>query len=361
MVINIKILQIITSSNWAGAQRVVYDIVKGIKEKTLKENQIDVVVGNEGVLSNKLRDIGINVYIIKELQREISIRNDFIAYTKVYKLIKKNKYDVVHCHSTKAGIIGRMAAQKLGVRKIVRTRHGYWPIFQYKGIKRKLATMVERYFTKMTTDLVHISKSDEEISRKLKIGNDKMYRLVYNQIHVENVKKGILRSELGLDPDIRIIGNVSRVENQKNPLEFVEIANEYFQKNDNNNTKFVWVGDGSLLKEVEEAINHYGLKDKVLFIGFKENGQDYLADFNLLLMTSKWEGVPISILEAIELNIPILSTNVGGIKEIIGEDNIFRDKKDALKKLENLEKIKQVEYFSDKKMWEEYYNVYNNS
>ena len=78
----------------------------------------------------------------------------------------------------------------------------------------------------------------------------------------------------------------------------------------------------------EQAINYVkklNLEGKVKFIGFRENGIDYMNDFDLLLLTSNWEGVPITILEAIELNIPILSTEVGGIKEIIGESSVFNE------------------------------------
>jgi glycosyltransferase involved in cell wall biosynthesis len=320
----VKILQIITKADWAGAQRIVYEICKLAKEDTRIE--MEVAVGEKGILEEKLRnELGITVHTIKNLIHPIKPFVDLKGYRELKNLIKQNNYDVVHCHSTKAGILGRLAASKLKTDKIIYTVHGYWAILQYEGIKRKLATLINRYLAKKTTDLVLISKSDIGLSKKMKIGNEAKYRLIYNKITVEKdkIKKGVLRKELNLDQDIKIIGNVSRVDNPKNPFLFVNIAKEYLKNNDN--VLFVWVGDGRLKEQAINYVKKLNLEDKVKFIGFRENGIDYMNDFDLLLLTSNSEGVPITILEAIELNIPILSTDVGGIKEIIGESSVFNE------------------------------------
>jgi len=318
----VKVLQIITKADWAGAQRIVYEICKLVKEDTKIE--MEVAVGEKGILEEKLRnELGITVHTIKNLIHPIKPVVDLKGYRELKKLIKQNNYDVVHCHSTKAGILGRFAASKLRTNKIIYTVHGYWPILQYEGIKRKMAILLERFLAKKTTDLVLISKSDIDLSKKMKIGSEDKYRLIYNKITMEKdkIKKGVLRKELNINQDTKIIGNVSRVDNPKNPFLFVDIAKEYLKNNDK--TLFVWVGDGRLKEQAINYVKKSNLEDKVKFIGFKENGIDYMNDFNLLLLTSNWEGVPITILEAIELNIPILSTDVGGIKEIIGESSVF--------------------------------------
>lgn len=320
----VKVLQIITKADWAGAQRIVYEICKLAKEDTKIE--MEVAIGEKGILEEKLRnELGITVHTIKNLIHPIKPVVDLKGYRELKNLIKQNNYDVVHCHSTKAGILGRLAASKLNTDKIIYTVHGYWPILQYEGIKRKIAILLERFLAKKTTDLVLISKSDIDLSKKMKIGNEDKYRLIYNKITVEKdkIKKGVLRKELNINNDTKIIGNVSRVDNPKNPFLFVDIAKEYLKNNDN--TLFVWVGDGKLKEQAINYVKKLNLEDKVKFIGFRENGIDYMNDFDLLLLTSNWEGVPITILEAIELNIPILSTDVGGIKEIIGDNSVFNE------------------------------------
>ena len=322
----IKVLQIITKAEWAGAQRVVYEICKMAKQ--YNNINMEVATGESGILVDKLeKDLGIKVHVLKKLVHPINPFIDYKGYKEIKRLIKENNYDAVHCHSTKAGILGRLAANKLGVKKVIYTVHGYWPILQYEGIKRKIAIFLERYLANKTTDLVLISKSDIELSKRMKIGNEKKYRLIYNKITVEKDKigKGVLRKELNVDNNIKIIGNVSRVDDQKNPFLFIDIANEYLKNN--NNVVFVWVGDGNLIQQAKNYAEKLNLKEKVKFIGFRQNGIEYMKDFDLLLLTSSWEGVPITILEAIELKIPILSTDVGGIKEIIGKDSVFETPK----------------------------------
>ena len=318
----IKVLQIITKAEWAGAQRVVYEICKISKE--YQNLKIEVATGENGILVDKLeKDLGIKVHVLKNLIHPINAFIDYKGYKEIERLIRENHYDVVHCHSTKAGILGRLAANKVGVKRIIRTVHGYWPILQYHGIRRKMAIFLERYLAKRTTDLVLISKSDVELSKRMKIGDEEKYRLIYNRITVEKdkIENGLLRKELNVDNNIRIIGNVARVDNQKNPFLFIDIANEYLKEN--NDVLFVWVGDGSLIQQAKDYVEKLNLKEKVKFIGFRQNGIEYMKDFDLLLLTSNWEGVPITILEAIELKIPILSTDVGGIKEIIGKNSVF--------------------------------------
>lgn len=352
----VKVLQIITKADWAGAQRIVYEICKIAKEDTKIE--MEVAVGEKGILEEKLRnELGITVHTIKNLIHPIKPVVDLKGYRELKNLIKQNNYDVVHCHSTKAGILGRLAASKLKTNKIIYTVHGYWPILQYEGTKRKMAIVLERFLAKKTTDLVLISKSDIDLSKKMKIGNEEKYRLIYNKITVEKdkIKKGVLRKELNINKETKIIGNVSRVDNPKNPFLFVDIAKEYLKNNDN--TLFVWVGDGKLREKAINYVKKSNLEDKVKFIGFRENGVDYLNDFDLLLLTSNWEGVPITILETIELNIPILSTDVGGIKEIIGESSVFNEVENISERINeklnfNSHKIFIKDNFSD------YLNLY---
>lgn len=352
----VRVLQIITKADWAGAQRIVYEICKLAKEDTKIE--MEVAVGEKGILEEKLRnELGITVHTIKNLIHPIKPIVDLKGYRELKNLIKENNYNVVHCHSTKAGILGRLAASKLKTDKIIYTVHGYWPILQYEGLKRKMAVLLERYLAKRTTNLVLISKSDIDLSKKMKIGNEDKYRLIYNKITVEKdkIKKGILRKELNINQDTKIIGNVSRVDEQKNPFLFVDIAKEYLKNNDN--TLFVWIGDGRLKEQAINYVKKLNLEDKVKFIGFRENGIDYLNDFDLLLLTSNWEGVPITILEAIELNIPIFSTDVGGIKEIIGESSVFNEVENISEKINekinsNTNKVFIKDNFSD------YLNLY---
>ena len=354
----IRVLQVITKGEWAGAQRVVYEIGKYIKENRNNEIDLEVAAGDDGLLLHKLSELGIKVYVLKYLKREINPVIDYKGYREMEKLILENRYDVVHCHSTKAGILGRLAANKLRVDKVIYTVHGFWPIFQYKGFRQNIAIMIERYMARRTTHMVFISKSDIEIAKHLKIYHSKTSNLIYNSITLPQVVKSSLRSELNVNDDVKIIGNISRVGEQKNPIRFVKIANEYIKLYDDNHTVFVWIGDGPLIDEVKHLIEEYGIANKVFFIGFRDHAERYMIDLNLLLMTSNWEGMPITILEAIGLNVPILSSDVGGISEIIGKNHVYDVSLTNQEIASNLNSTNIPIHYSYSNMPEKYVDLY---
>lgn len=319
----IRVLQIITRADWAGAQRVVYEISKYIKDNEASGIEMEVAVGDNGILAERLRSLGIIVHVLKFLRHNIDPVIDLRGYFEIKKLILRMNFDIVHCHSTKAGVLGRLAGYRLHRNRIIYTIHGFWPVFQYKGIKRKLALAVERFLKSITTDMVFVSKSDIKIAEDLGLSDNLRNRLIYNSVNIPKVGKRLLKRELNISEGTRIIGNVARVDEQKDPFRFVEVAKKYFDMYKDDLVKFVWVGDGRLLEDIKYLIKKYNLEEKVIFTGFRDRGEEYMADFDLLFMTSRWEGVPITILEACELKVPILSTDVGGVREIIGENNVF--------------------------------------
>lgn len=329
---------VITKADWAGAQRVVYEIAKYVMDNSINL-KIDVAVGSNGLLCDKLKELGVNVIELKELKHPINPSNDIKGYKELVELIKKNKYDVVHAHSTKAGMLARMAAKKCKVKNIIYTVHGWWPILQYAGFKRRMAALVEAYMATKCTSLVFICEKDIEIAKKYHIGKQSQFVTIYNSITVPTPLSNVIRKEFNLPMDCKIIGNVSRIDKQKNPMMFVKIAEEHIKSNDN--VYYVWVGNGELENQVQQVITEKNLQDKIKFIGFRENGIDYINDFDVLLMTSEAEGMPITVLEALSLNKPIVSTDVGGIKEMVSETNIF-DSQDKLTDI--VELIENVEY-----------------
>ncbi len=356
----IKVLNIITKSDWAGAQRIVYEICKCALESP--NAIIEVAIGDEGILADKLRLLGIKVHVLNNLVHPITPLKDLCGFFELVKLIQAENYDVVHCHSTKAGILGRMAAKVCNVRRRIYTVHGWWPILRYSNrFVRSMAVSVERLMALMTTDLVLISQSDLEAARQMKIGSDRIYQLIPNAISIENnADSGVLRREQGIEASTVIVGNVARVDAQKNPDLFIEIAKEF----DDDSTVFVWLGDGPDLERVRDEIKSSKLEDKIRFIGFRENGIDYMNDFDVLFMTSRSEGVPITILEAVALEKKIFSSDVGGIKEFAGNKNVYKldsSMETIVKKLEEIIEAQPVQYaVLPNRMCSDYFRLYNN-
>jgi len=301
---------------------VVYALVKGLSNNYKNEIEIEVACGREnGMLIKELKDIGIKVHVVPNLVREISPLRDLKAYYELKKIIKQGNFDVVHVHSSKAGILGRIAAKRCGVRKIIYTVHGSWSIEQYSGIKRKFFILVERLAAKYCDNIVFLCQREKEKAKKWGIGTEYQYVIIPNAIlPIENATKGLLRNELGISEDIKIVGNVARLEPPKNPIRFLNIAKSIISHM--NNVVFVWIGgnvvDDVYREKIEEFLKiNRELENKVFFLPFRKDAIELMADFDVFLLTSDSEGMPLSVLEARSLGIPVVSTDVGCISEII--------------------------------------------
>lgn len=353
-----KVLNVITKSDWAGAQRIVYEICKFSCES--QTATIEVAIGDEGILADKLRLLGIKVHILNNLVHPITPLKDLSGFFELANLIRSENYDVVHCHSTKAGILGRLAAKFCRVSRIIYTVHGWWPIYRFSNrFVRSVAISVERVMALMTTDLVLISQSDLDSAREMKIGSDRIYQLIPNAITIDkNSDSGALRRELEIGIGTVIVGNVARVDAQKNPDLFIEVAKKF----NDDSAVFVWVGDGPDLERIRDDIRNSGFEDEIRFIGFRENGIDYMNDFEVLFMTSRSEGVPITILEAMALNKKIFSSDVGGIREFAGSKNIYNldtPIEEITKQLEEVIKAPSCQYdVLPNRMCNDYFRLY---
>lgn len=338
----IKVLQLITRSDWAGGQKVLYSIVYGLKKYYPDKFEVEVACGPEnGQLIEELKKINVKVNVISDLMREISPLKDLRAYFQIKKLIRNEKYDVVHCHSSKAGFLGRIAAKRSGVGNIIYTVHGWWPIEQYNGIKRKIFILAERFAARFCDKIVLLCKRDLDKARQWKIGKEEQYTIIPNAIiPIENVQKGKLRKELGLDEKTKIIGNVARLDPPKNPLRFLNIAQQVLKERED--VVFVWIGGsivddyyGSLVKKWLE--NHSQEAERIYFLPFRKDAIELMADFDVFLLTSDAEGMPLVVLEALSLGIPVVSTDVGCVEELT--NSVFKDDRKGVEFLVALDKL----------------------
>jgi len=318
-----RCLEIVTRSDWAGAQKVVYTITRGIKEKYGNEMDIEVACGNgTGVLISELEKIGVRVHVVPDLIRELSLGRDLRTYFQIKKIIKEGQFDVVHLHSSKVRILGGMAARKLKVKDIVYTVHGWWHIEQYTGLKRNIFILAERIGARYSDKLVFLCKRDMQKAKNWKIGKETQYAIIPNAIIPESaIKKGSLRRELGIKDDVKIVGNMARLDPPKNPVRFLETAKIVLNRM--SNVVFVWIGgstvEDKLGNQVEEWLEKNSqIADKFYFLPFRKDATELMADFDVFLLTSDSEGMPLVILEAVEHGVPVVSTDVGCVEEMIG-------------------------------------------
>ena len=329
----IKVLQLITRSDWAGGQKVLYSIVYGLKKYYPDKFEVEVACGPEnGQLIEELKKINVKVNVISDLMREISPLKDLRAYFQIKKLIRNEKYDVVHCHSSKAGFLGRIAAKRSGVGNIIYTVHGWWGIEQYKGLKGKLFILAERFAAKFCSKIVLLCHRDLLKAREWKIGKDSQYVIIPNALIPQPpAPKGKLRKELGIPENIKIVGNVARLDPQKNPIRFLEVTKQVLKERDD--VIFVWIGgsivDDSYGKLVQRWLDeHPDVAKNVHFLPFRKDAVELMADFDVFMLTSDSEGMPLVVLEALSQGIPVVSTDVGCVGEInsiVSTTNTFDD------------------------------------
>ena len=317
-----KVLQLVTRSDWAGAQKVLYTLVIGLKQQFSEDFEVEIVCGQyDGTLISELEELGFKVHVITDLVREISPIKDLKAFLQIYKLLRQNNYGIIHCHSSKVRLLGGIAAKIAKVKKVIYTIHGWWHVEQYSGLKRRLSIVAERLAACFADKIVLLCKKDLEKARSWKIGKDPQYEIIPNAIvPIEEVQKGQLRKELGIDESVKIIGNVARLDPPKNPIRFLETAKLVLSKKDD--VVFVWIG-GSVVddyygKEVQKWLeNNSYLKEKIHFLPFRKDAIQLMSDFDVFLLTSDSEGMPLVVLEALALGIPIVSTDVGCVGEIV--------------------------------------------
>lgn len=316
-----KRLLIINQSGKGGLRKHLCDLILSLDYESFEvwiaynDDEVDYIFRQTlGKLSGKVTPILIDSFV-----RELDLKQDIKTYLKLSKLIKEIQPDIVHCHSSKAGVLGRIAAKRRKVNKIFYTPHAYSFISpEFSKRKKYLFIGIEKFLSRnATTKTFNVSESEKYSALKYNIDNDKKLRVIYNGLEIPKEKqflnkKESLRKKLKIRDSSYIIGNIARLESQKNPQLFNNIANKVYS--DKKDIVFIWIGDGSLKSEIEKSSS-----SNTYFLNFSETNSNYLSEFDGYISTSNYEGLPYSPLEALQEGIPVLLSDVVGHDEIVEE------------------------------------------
>lgn len=304
-----KILYFITTSEWGGASRYVYELCRYEKEKG---NKIYLVVGTKGELSNKVKRLGIRVFIISSVKRNISPINDFKSILTLRKLIKKINPDIIHLNSSKAGAIGRLACKSIKdtKAKVVFTVHG-WAFTD--GISSKLKKFlfrnIERMLSSLTDLFICVSNYDKKIGKR-----DKVLSCKSNVVVIHNGSERPQPSSINhsFHYPIRLV-MVARFSEQKDQESLIKAVNELSK-----NTYFLtFVGTGKTLEKNKKLVSDLKLNNNIKFVGFKKDVSDILISSDVFILATHYEGLPISIIEAMSYGLPVIASDVGGNNELV--------------------------------------------
>ncbi len=299
--------------------------------KQLQDNKIHTVLvgGNanddEKSIIDNAKNMGIDCKIITEMGREIHFYDDFLSLIKLFFLIRREKPDIIHTHTAKAGAIGRISAFFAGVPLIYHTYHGHVFEGYFGKTISRLYVFIEKFLAKISTKIIVISSAQNyDIVHKFKIAQqDKVVEIPlgfdWDNI-LKSPKKIELRKKFKISKEKFLIGIVGRIVPIKNHHLFIEIAEQLIQHN-YSSFHFVIIGDGELRTNIEQLIGYKGLTFFFTFTGWLKGIQNIYDEMDLLLLTSKNEGTPVAILEALAKGVPVVASDVGGVKDIFEKYN----------------------------------------
>lgn len=342
-----KIIQVITLCELGGAQSVVINLANKLSES----HEIIIIAGEgDGKMFPQLNST-ITIERIPSLVRRLSPINDIKTVIAFRKLYNKYKPDIVHLHSSKAGLLGRISFPK---SKIIYTVHGFDSI----RIAYRKFLPLEKLLQKRCAAIVGVSKYDEKNLKKEGIFKNvsTVYNGIYKPLHIPQDPLKNFK-----DFQYKILC-IARLSPQKNHGLFIEIAKKF------PNYAFIWIGN--------QSCPNFSFPSNVFFMGNIPNAGAYTEFADLFLLTSNYEGLPMVIIEALSTGTPVIASDVGGISELLDGRNGWAIKNDtdsmatAIKSYFSLPKEDRVKmskyaiesyhnYFTVDKMVSSYLKIYN--
>ncbi|MDR0617623.1 MAG: glycosyltransferase family 4 protein [Endomicrobium sp.] len=311
----IKVCYIITKLDLGGAQKVALDIGNGLNKNPFN---VFFITGVGGILDKDI-DKTFKVYKLKQLVREMSPLKDLKTLIDIYKILKIERPDIVHTHTPKAGILGRIAAKLAGIKVIVHTVHGYGFSDKHKWYLKYLFIYIERFCALFSTRIIFVSKENIKKGFKYKIAKKNNFTLIRAGIDTDFYKNFVLKSDFKksarINHNAKIVVTVASFKPSKNLKDFINVA-RLVTKNIKD-VVFVIVGDGKQRKELESLIEKFNLTNKVILLGWRTDIANILKSVDMFVLTSLWEGLPCSILEAMCCAKPVIANAIDGIREIV--------------------------------------------
>lgn len=315
----VKVLQVITLSEWGGAQRVVHELTTGLSPRRF---QTEVACAPGGPLVEQLRAQGVVVHEVLSMRRNLSPVDDLKTLFFLWRLMRRGSYDIVHCHSSKAGLLGRVAARAAGVPRVFFTVHG-WGFANRKeyGVLEAFLIRAEKWAAKFASTLVCVSKDTRDEGLRRGIAEAMKYVVIYNGLDPikRNTADDTLRRETGAGPNDPLVVTAGRLAYQKDPLSFLRAAQVIASTG--GHARFVLIGDGPMLTDCQAYIEENGLEGTVSLAGYREDVPELLTGADIFVLLSEFEGLPLTVIEAMQAGLPVVAYAVGGLAEMV-EDGV---------------------------------------
>ncbi len=318
-----KVMMIVARLNVGGVALNVLQTVDALQKHGVEVILVHGRVGqHEGDMQYLARKLGIQSIILPTLGRELSPLYDLKTLWQLYRLMCQHRPDVVHTHTAKAGFVGRWAAWLARIPVRVHTFHGHVFHGYFSPRYTQFFLWMERLSARISSRIITLSDTlRTELSETYQVApSDKIevIPLGLNLQPFKHLEKGIFRREWSLPADTPIIAVVGRLVPIKNHLLFLQAARWVHERCPA--VRFFIIGDGELRQDIEQHIHEWGLQEAVTITGWIQDMTPVYADVNLVTITSDNEGTPVSLIEAMAAGVPVVSTDVGGVRDLFRED-----------------------------------------
>lgn len=255
----------------------------------------------------------------EDVPREVAPLKDIKAARRIRKIIKKEQPDVVYCHSSMSGAVGRIAARGLGC-KVIYNPHGWSFDMAVSAKKKHFYTMLERRMAKTTDRIVTISEYEKQVALQNGICEENKIQVIRNGIDLNKCSSAHAdRAAYGYADSDFLVGCCARISDQKDPLLFARVAGCIAARCPD--ARFLWIGDGELKDELIEGLKENNVFDKTLITGWVADPYSYLSLLDVAVLFSKWEGFGLCLAEYLAMGKPVVATDVGAVSEIV-EDGV---------------------------------------
>jgi glycosyltransferase involved in cell wall biosynthesis len=299
-----KILYVVTRAERGGGQAHVLDLLRGFQARY----ECHLATGEEGFLCDEARAIGVPIHLLPHLVQPIAVVKDLRAIVEICALFKRLKPDLVHAHTSKAGLLARLAGFITGV-PVVFTAHT-WSFAEGVSRKRKAIALPLERIAGIGSRIITVSENNRRLALAQGVAREPCLTTVWN---------GIPDTPLRAVPEsggrVRIV-MVARFAEQKDQILLLQALSGIDE-----DFEVAFVGDGPTMLQARQAANQLGLTERVHFLGDRSDVAELLAQAHVFSLSTKWEGLPLSILEAMRAGLPVISSDVGGVRESV-EDGV---------------------------------------
>ena len=331
-----RVLRIIARLNVGGPARHVVWLSAGLNPDYDTLLVSGVVPPGEDDMIYVASQAGLTPTIVPEMSREVSFK-DIVTAWKLYRLMLRERPDIIHTHTAKAGTVGRVAgllyrwmtpAALIGRPRrcrFVHTYHGHVFHSYYGRYKTRLFLTVERLLARVATDRIIVISNQQrhEINQEFRVGRNDQFAVIPLGIDLGvyadwKARRETLRKELKASPEDVLVGIVGRLTQIKNHRGFLEATAE-LKKISQAKVRFLVIGDGGLRSQLEAEAGNLGLRDEVVFLGSRNDPENFYPALDIVALTSLNEGTPLSLIEGMANERPVIATAVGGVLDLLGE------------------------------------------